>query len=59
MKAEILSQFPMPWLTCIALLIFFSVFCAMFVRTFLKSNKDTYKKLQSLPLSDEKGAQYE
>ncbi len=53
MNAQALSHFPMPWLTCIAMLIFVTVFLTMFFRTFLKSNVELYRKMERLPLSEE------
>lgn len=53
MNAQVLSHFPMPWLTCIALLLFFSVFMAAFARTFAKSNSELYRRIERLPLSED------
>lgn len=53
MNAQVLSHFPMTWMTCIALVIFFTAFVAIFVRAYAKSNTALYTKMEHLPLSDE------
>lgn len=53
MKAQVLAHFPMTWMTCIALVIFFTSFVSIFVRAYAKSNSDLYKKMGHLPLSEE------
>ena len=59
MNAQALSHFPMIWMTCIALVIFFTVFVAMFARVFMKSNTALYQRMERLPLSQEKDDRHE
>ena len=51
MRSEMFAEFHIPYLAIIALLIFFSVFVAIVVRTYKKSNKERYEALGSLPLN--------
>ncbi len=53
MKAETLAHFPMTWLTCVALVIFFVVFATMVMRAFKKSNVELYRRMERLPLHEE------
>lgn len=53
MIREVLSNFPWPFLTCIALLIFFSLFCAIVLWTRRKKGKIHYSYMESLPLQEE------
>ena len=53
MNAQALAHFPMPWLTCIALMLFFTVFVVIFVRAYLPSNAALHRRMESLPLSEE------
>ncbi|MBI3556274.1 MAG: cytochrome-c oxidase, cbb3-type subunit I [Deltaproteobacteria bacterium] len=53
MNAQALCHFPMTWLTCIAMLIFLSVFVTMFIRVFMKANSELYKRMERLPLAEE------
>lgn len=53
MNAQVLSHFPMPWLTCIALVLFLSVFISAVVRTFARSKGELYGRIGALPLSEE------
>ncbi len=54
MIKEVLSHFHLPILTCIALLIFFTLFCGMLFWISRKPNRKLYKTMQQLPLSEEK-----
>lgn len=53
MNAQVLSHFPMPWLTCIALLLFVTVFAAIVFRTMRPANTALFHKMENLPLTDE------
>lgn len=53
MKSQVLSHFPMPWLTCVALLIFVSVFALILLRVFRRSNAALYRQLECMPLFEE------
>lgn len=50
MKAQALLNFPMPWLTCIALVLFFSVFVGMLLWVLKPGNKAMYAELEKLPI---------
>ncbi|MEW6057617.1 MAG: cbb3-type cytochrome c oxidase subunit 3 [Bdellovibrionota bacterium] len=54
MKAQVLANFSMPWLTCIGLLIFFAVFCGALAWVFRKSGEPVYAKLSVLPLEEDR-----
>ena len=57
MKQEILIRFPWPWLTVIALLIFFSFFVVLVFRVSMKSRRHIFAAAETLPLQD--GERYE
>lgn len=52
MKSLVLSNFPMIYLTTTALLLFFTVFCVMVVRTVSRSRDPEFKELSRLPLEE-------
>ncbi len=57
MKQLILTQFPWPWLSTLALMIFFVFFIGLIVRVNQKSRAPIFKESEVLPLSD--GEKYE
>ena len=59
MNAQVLAHFPMTWLSCIALLLFFTVFVTMFARVFMASNTELYQRIGQLPLGEDKGDRHE
>ncbi len=52
MKQEVLSLFPWPWLSSLALLIFFSLFVTILLRVNLKSRRIQLNLAANLPLDD-------
>lgn len=58
MNKAALAQFPMTWLTCVALVLFFGVFVAAIIRVLKKSNREHFRYMESLPLEQE-GAVHE
>lgn len=50
MMSQVLSHFHLPWLTCIALLIFFTFFVSMLFWVFRKNGKPVYQYIENLPL---------
>ncbi len=52
MKQEILTLFPWPWLTVVALLIFFSFFVGLLIRVGMKSQRSVFAAAELLPLQD-------
>jgi cbb3-type cytochrome oxidase subunit 3 len=57
MKQQILTLFPWPWLTALALIIFFTFFTSMIFLVFSRFTKKFIEEGQQLPLSD--GEKYE
>jgi cbb3-type cytochrome oxidase subunit 3 len=53
MKQLILTQFPWPWLTAVALMIFFTFFVALLVRVSRRSALPAFQAAANLPLEDE------
>lgn len=54
MKAEVLSRFHMPWLSCIALLLFMAVFIGAAIWIHRRGSKEIYRRMSDLPF-DGKG----
>lgn len=52
MKQEILVRFPWPWLTAVALIIFFVFFLGLLIRVSLKSRRSVFAAAELLPLHD-------
>ncbi len=52
MKSEIMRLFPWPWLSTIALMIFFTFFVVMVVLVFAKATRHLIEEGQVLPLND-------
>lgn len=52
MMREVLSNFHLPWLSCLALLIFFSLFISMLLWVFRKDGKAVYQYIENLPLEE-------
>ncbi len=50
---EVLANNPYRWLSCIALIIFFSFFTALIVHLFRRSNRAHYSRMEHLPLLEE------
>ena len=59
MLSKVASQFPMIWLTCIGLLIFFSVFLGILAWVFRKGSQNFYQSLalRALELDEPKSMQ--
>jgi cbb3-type cytochrome oxidase subunit 3 len=53
MKQIALAQFPWPWLTAFALLIFFSFFIIVCIRVYQRSQKQNIIDASLIPLHDE------
>lgn len=53
MKILALSHFPMTWLTCAALLLFFGAFVGAFAQVFSKGNIEHFRRAERLPISEE------
>lgn len=54
MRAEVASQFPYIWLTCLALLLFFCVFVGVLLHTQRIKMKNLFAKVERLPLEEDK-----
>lgn len=52
MKQDVLTQFPMPWLTVVGLLIFFGFFVALLINVSRKTQKSVFAVASQLPLED-------
>jgi len=52
MMSEALSKFHLPGLSCIALVLFLSVFIGAFLWTHRRGSEDFYKQLGHLPLDE-------
>jgi hypothetical protein len=50
---EALAHFQMMWLPCVALVLFFAVFCGALLRVFRPSNAELFQNMAELPLGDE------
>lgn len=59
MKSIVLSQWDLPWLSNLALLLFVSVFVFMLFLIFRKGSKSYFEKIGQIPLNDEKGKSHE
>lgn len=57
MKQQILTLFPWPWLSSLALIIFFTFFVVMVFLVFANATKHLIKEGEVLPLQD--GVKYE
>ncbi len=53
MKQIALAHFPYPWLTAVALLIFFSFFVVLCIRVNHRSQKEKIDQASLIPLHDE------
>ncbi|MFO1519830.1 MAG: cbb3-type cytochrome c oxidase subunit 3 [bacterium] len=53
MIKDALSHFHLPFLTCIALLIFFTFFAGMLVWIFRRGSGNFYQRIEQLPLNEE------
>jgi cbb3-type cytochrome oxidase subunit 3 len=53
MKTEALSQFPLGWLTGVALLLFFSVFVMIVWWTYHAKNKPALERWARIPLEQD------
>jgi cbb3-type cytochrome oxidase subunit 3 len=58
MKSAVLSNWNIPWLPSLALILFFSIFMIMLVMIFKKGTEERYGIASQMPLNDE-GAQNE
>ena len=54
MKTLVLANFHLLPLTCVALVLFFTVFTGMLVWVFRKSSKELYAGIAALPLNEDK-----
>lgn len=52
MKSQVLANWNMPWLSSIALILFFTVFTVMLIMIFRKGSKQLYVQTSSLPLDE-------
>jgi hypothetical protein len=61
MIPRVLASFPLPWLTCLGLAIFFVFFLAMLVWVFRRGSGSFYSTLALQPLEGEttRGASHE
>ena len=50
MMREVLSHFHLPWLSCVALIIFLSIFVSMLLWVFRKDGKVVYQYIEKIPL---------
>ncbi len=53
MIKEALKSFPMIWLTCVGLLIFFAVFLGVLSWVLRKGSKSIYQKTENIPFEEE------
>ncbi len=53
MLSQVASQFPMIWLTCLALLIFLGVFLGVVAWVFRRGSTELYQHLADTPFSGE------
>lgn len=53
MKSLILSQFPMIYLTCAGLLIFFGFFIGVLAWVFRKGGREVYDRIAPMPLRED------
>lgn len=49
MKAEVLAHFHLTWMTCAALILFFSLFVGTLIWIFRRGSTDYYKNAAQLP----------
>ncbi len=52
MKALYLANYKLVFLNCIALVLFFGIFCGALAWIYRKSSKEFYDYMKSLPLED-------
>lgn len=55
MKAVVLENWDLPWLSNFALLLFVTIFAMMLYLVFRKGSKEYFNKISQIPLDDEKG----
>ena len=53
MKSQVLSNWDIPWLPNLVLLMFFTIFIIMLIMIFRKESKQLYKKASQLPLEED------
>lgn len=53
MKAEVLSHFPMIWLSCLALLLFFSTFAGILFWVSQPKIKSIYNSAAKIPMDED------
>ncbi|MDP7321369.1 MAG: cbb3-type cytochrome c oxidase subunit 3 [Bacteriovoracaceae bacterium] len=53
MKSSVLSNWNIPWLPSLALILFLTVFIIMLVMIFRKGSKELYAAQSALPLEEE------
>lgn len=59
MKSVVLSNWDLPWLSNVALLLFVAVFVMMLFLVFRKGAKEYFNNISQIPLEDEKGLKNE
>lgn len=59
MKQEVLSHFPMPWLSGIGLLLFLSVFIGAAIWIYRSGSAELYRKMAELPLKKQGDREHE
>lgn len=52
MKSQVLANWDMPWLSSLALILFFTVFAVMLIMIFRKGSKQLYVQASALPLDE-------
>lgn len=52
MISRTLANFDMPWLTCIGLLLFLSVFIGALLWVYRRGGNDFYENMQALPFDE-------
>lgn len=50
MLSQVASRFPLPWLTVVGLLIFFTVFVGVLVWVFRRGSAELYQQMAQAPL---------
>ena len=53
MLSEVLSKFPMIWLTCVGLLIFLAVFLGVLAWVYRRGSDEEYARAALFPLADQ------
>ena len=54
MKSQVLSMFPMAWLSCVGLIIFLLVFISAVFWAFRKQSHKLYQYMETLPLGEDR-----